>query len=143
TALARVISYRFGLVAEPLTKPITLDAAINGLKHVSEAVRLATLRKILAAKAGAQMLDCLARCLDDSSERIRRAAVVLLGETGAAAAGVLAHRLDDKQPAAVRSLTASMLARLGAEASPAMDALVTCLTANEEDLRLNAALALG
>ena len=118
-----------------------LHAAVAKLTHAEEGIRLAAVGEILAANASAQALDVLATCLDDPSERVRRAAVVALSEVGGEAALVLARALDEKQPTAIRILAASGLAR--ASAAPATDALLKCLSSEVGELELRAALALG
>lgn len=124
-------------------KPFAVSAGIEKLRQPEESVRLAALGEILGAKAGAQALDQVAACLDDTSERVRCAAVVVLGEIGAAAAAALVRGLDEKQPASIRVLAASAAARLGDDAAPAINALIACLEAGDENIRLHAAFALG
>jgi len=62
--------------AEP--KPLDLNATIAKLTHAEEGIRLAGLGEIVGAKAGPQALDQTTACLDDPSERVRRAAIAVL-----------------------------------------------------------------
>jgi len=130
-------------MVESAQSKFDLALAIEKLKHPEESVRSGALGQILAAGAGAQALPQMIECLIDASERVRRAAVVVLGETGPVAISALIGALDEKQPSAIRVLTASVLARWGGEAAPAVNPLIVCLGATEEDLRQVAGLALG
>ena len=131
------------MAASPEPKAFALGAAIEKLKHAHESVRLSALGEILGARAGAQALDQIAACLNDSNQRVRRAAITVLGETGPVAIAALTGGLNEKQPCAIRMLAASLMARWSDEASSAIDPLIACLRASEEELRSVAALALG
>jgi HEAT repeat protein len=126
---------------EPRTP--TLGVAAEKLRHTDENMQLAALGEILSAKAGGQMLYDLAGCLNDSSERVRRAVIAVLGETGPIAILALKNGLDETQPCVIRVLASSMLARWGEAALPAASRLIGCLTAEDETLRQVAALTLG
>jgi HEAT repeat protein len=131
-------------MAEPVEqKPFDLDTAIEKLRHAEENIRLAALGEILGAKAHPRALDAVAGCLDDASERVRGTAIVVLSESGPKAVPALAGALDEKQPPPIRILAAAGLARAGADAAPAIDALVRCLGAKNTELPAHAALALG
>jgi HEAT repeat protein len=120
-----------------------LQMAVERLKRSDENVRLAALAQILVAKAGANAIAEVEACLNQGSERVRRAAVVVLGEIGAPAVSALADALDPRQAPLIRSLAAAMLAAMGADAAPAIDPLIQCLSVKESDLTIHAALALG
>jgi hypothetical protein len=124
-------------------KAFDLEAAVERLQRPSDDVRLGVLAEILAAKAGAQAIESVAACLDDGSERVRRAAVVILGDIGEPAAGALVRALGPRQLPLIRSLAAVGLASMGAAAAPAIDALMQCLSVRESELPSHAALALG
>jgi HEAT repeat protein len=127
----------------PAARSFDLSEAVAKLNHSDENVRLTALGQILDANTGAQALDAVAAGLSDASQRVRCAAMVVLGQAGARAAARLADALDSKQPAIIRMLAGCTAASLGPEAAPALDALVACLKASEQEVRNCAALALG
>jgi len=125
------------------SKAFNLELAIERLKAADDNVRLAALAEILAAKAGANAVESVAGCVDSGSERVRRAAVVILGDIGAPAVGALARALDPRQAPLIRSLAAVGLASMGSDAATAINPLIQCLSAEESELPAHAALALG
>jgi HEAT repeat protein len=131
------------MAALPESTASALGEAIERLKNPHDNIRLSALGEILGAKAGAHALAQIAGCLNDSSARVRRAAVTVLAETGPEATTALADALSDRQPCTIRMLAASSMARWGSEALRALDPLIACLGADEEELRSVAALALG
>ena len=105
--------------------------------------RLAAVAEALKPGAERPRTEDVAPLVDDADESVRQLAVVLLGQMGAAAVPALVRALGQKQPTLIRAFAASGLAQAGSGASPAAEALGTCLASPEESLRIPAALALS
>ena len=140
------------------------------LADPAEPVRLAALAELMKPDAEpTQVLEGVAACLDHSSTKVRKLAVVVMGKVAAkgqgapSAVSALIRALDDAQPMPVRMFAAVGLAQAGPAAEPAIEALCRAMDAPaanpnppqpvgpagatgaasaEEVLRLNASLAL-
>jgi HEAT repeat protein len=117
---------------------------LDRLKSPAEYVRIGALVELLSVDSEAlPELEAVAVCLDDSSQAVRRLALEVLVRYGGSSAPALSHGLDVDQPLPIRVAAASALARLGPDATPAMDTL--CRSVHHEDpmLRWHAGFALA
>ena len=122
-------------------KPEEIQA---GLRAAGEGARVAALAELAPPERDpAPYYADLAACLEHLSEPVRQGATLLLGRIGAPAAGALTRALEPNQPPGVRLCAAQALAALGPAAAPAMRELCRAITAPEDGLRRQAALALG
>jgi HEAT repeat protein len=140
------------------------------LADPAEPVRLAALAELIKPDAEpTQVLEGVAACLNHSSTKVRKLAVVVLGKVASkgegapSAVSALIRGLDDAQPMPVRMFAAVGLAQAGPAAEHAIEALCRAMDAPaanpnppepvgpagatgaanaEEVLRLNASLAL-
>jgi HEAT repeat protein len=140
------------------------------LADSTEQVPLVALAELMKPEAEpAPVLGSVAACLDHSSAKVRKLAVVVLAKVVARGQGAkpavvaLTRALDERQPMPVRVFAAVGLAQAGPAAAPAIEALCRAMdvpaakpnsapgrppsasgAASEEDvLRLNASLALS
>jgi HEAT repeat protein len=137
------------------------------LADPAEPVRLAALAELMKPDAEpTQVLEGVAACLNHSSTKVRKLAVVVLGKVAAkgqgapSAVSALTRALDDAPPMPVRMFAAVGMAQAGPAAEPAIETLCRAMDARaanpnppqpigpasaasaEEMLRLNASLAL-
>lgn len=114
-----------------------------GIRNPVPEARLTAVAEAMKRRAALPAPQEVAPLLQDADPRVRLIACVLLGQIGTPAVAALVMALDEKQPAGVRNFAASGLAQVGPGAAAGADALGKCLTAPDETLRLNAALALA
>jgi HEAT repeat protein len=100
------------------------------LADPAEPVRLAALAELMKPDAEpARVLEAVAACLNHSSAKVRKLAVVVLGKLAAKGQGVtpavpaLIRALDETQPMPVRVFAAVGLAQAGPAAEPAIEPL--------------------
>lgn len=100
------------------------------LADPAESVRLVALAELMKPEGEpARAVNSVAACLDHSSEKVRKLAVVVLGKVAAKGAGAepavsaLIRGLDASQPMPVRTFAALGLAQARAAAEPAVEAL--------------------
>jgi len=112
-------------------------AAIEArLADPAEQVRLAALAELMKPDAEpARVLESVAACLDHSSAKVRKLAVVVLGKVVASGQGVqpavlaLTKALGETQPMPVRVFATVGLAQAGPAAAPAIEALCRAMDA--------------
>ncbi len=85
----------------------------------------------------------MAVCLDDPSQAVRCLALEVLVRYGGSSAAALSQGLDVNQPLPIRVAAASALARLGPDATPAMDSLCRSVYHEDPMLRWHAGFALA
>jgi HEAT repeat protein len=100
-------------------------------------IRLAALAELLKPDAEpARVLESVAACLDHSSPKVRKLAVVALGKVVARGQGAqpavlaLTKALDETQPMPVRVFASVGLAQAGPSAAPAIEALCRAMDAS-------------
>lgn len=106
------------------------------LADPAESVRVVALAELMKPEAEpARVVGGVAACLDHSSEKVRKLAVVVLGKVAAKGVGSepavagLIRGLDASQPMPVRTFAALGLAQARAAAEPAIEALCRAVIA--------------
>lgn len=122
----------------------TLPSRITRLQDPSEHVRIGALVELLSADPEALPdSGAVARCLEDPCEPARLLAVEVLIRYGGGGSPALGRALSASQPLIIRVAAANALARLGADASPAMGLLCLSLQDKDEQLGWHSGFALS
>lgn len=100
-------------------------------------------RIVYLAETAQPDLGEVTACLQDESEQVRLLAAVVLGRLGSPAVPALIQALAKTQPVPVRAAAGCSLATIGPDAAPATAELCRCLTAEEDNLREVAVVALS
>jgi HEAT repeat protein len=122
-------------------KAQAVSLLMQGLKNSEPRHRMAAAQGLVALKPGSDvMVPAMIEALQSKQPQMTGLAVAALAEAGAPAVPRLAEALKDP---ARRLPAAAVLARIGAAAKPAVDALLPLLKDEDPAVRREALLALG
>src|SRR5688572_30065560 len=121
-----------------------MTTGVDRLHDSSEYIRMAALADVLRSPStDAGLLEPVSERIDDSDTEVRQMAAVVLPVFGCSAVPALIRGLATHQDVAVRIASSLGLARIGSDASAAIDALARCLEADEAELHWHASFALA
>jgi HEAT repeat protein len=121
-----------------------MTTVVDRLHDPSEQIRMAALADVLrSSSADTSLLEPVSERIDDSDSEVCQMAAIVLPVFGSASVPALIRGLATHQDVTVRIASASALARIGRDASAAIEALSRGLEAGEAEVRWHSSFALA